>query len=213
MQLQLALDRLTKEECFHIVKETKEVIDLIEIGTNVIKEYGMSIVYEMKNAYPEKTIVSDMKTCDSGKHEAAQAFDAGADITTVMAFSADKTILDTLEVASQYNKGIMVDLLGISDPVRINRLNKMGVNLLSIHYGKDIQKEDTFNKNSLNSIKGFNNIEVAVAGGINEKVLPSILRMNPSIIIVGSRITESNRSYEVASKIKEMLVSYEKYYS
>ncbi|MEW9671811.1 orotidine 5'-phosphate decarboxylase / HUMPS family protein [Ammoniphilus sp. 3BR4] len=99
MKLQLALDRLCWEQCFQVVQQVEDDIDWIEIGTGVIKEYGMAIVRKMKEQYPQKVIVADMKTCDAGKHEAQQAFDAGADITTVMAFSADRTIADTLEVA------------------------------------------------------------------------------------------------------------------
>lgn len=43
MKIQLALDRLTKQQCFSILEETADHIDWIEIGTGVIKEYGMGM--------------------------------------------------------------------------------------------------------------------------------------------------------------------------
>src|SRR5699024_12053383 len=102
MKIQLALDRLSKKECFSIINETFDYIDWIEIGTSVIKEYGMEIVREIRKAYPNKTIVADMKICDAGGYEAEQVFNAGADITTVMGFSSNLTIVDTLKVAEKH---------------------------------------------------------------------------------------------------------------
>ncbi|PWW20535.1 orotidine 5'-phosphate decarboxylase/HUMPS family protein [Cytobacillus oceanisediminis] len=109
MKIQLALDRLTEEECFQLVDETYENIDWIEVGTGVIKEYGMNIVRKMKIAYPVKTIVADMKTCDAGKHEAEQALNAGADIITVMAFSDNSTIIEALKATKNHHKKVKID--------------------------------------------------------------------------------------------------------
>lgn len=37
MNLQLALDRLTREQCFELPKSTERSIDFVELGTGVIK--------------------------------------------------------------------------------------------------------------------------------------------------------------------------------
>jgi 3-hexulose-6-phosphate synthase len=191
----------------------KEIVDWIEVGTGVIKEYGMSIIREMKNAYPQKMIVADMKTCDAGKHEAVQAFESGADITTVMAFSADQTITDTLEVAAKYRKRIMVDLLGITNRTRIEELVKLGVDLTSLHFGKDMQKAGAFDTDLFDLVNKFNGMEVAVAGGVNLQSLPAILHYRPNIVIVGSAITKTENRLEMASKLKGAMKEYENNYS
>ncbi|WP_394140897.1 3-hexulose-6-phosphate synthase [Cytobacillus oceanisediminis] len=205
MNLQIALDRLTREECFKILKETEKFVDWIEVGTGVIKEYGMSIVREIKQSYPHKTIVADMKTCDAGKHEAAQAFEAGADITTVMAFSADKTIADTLKTAEQYGKRIMIDLLGVSERSRIIELQNLGVELVSLHYGKDMQSEGELGMDLFSLTQGLSNLEVAVAGGINLETLPSVIEKGLSTIIVGSAITKAVNPCDSAAAMKGLL--------
>lgn len=210
MKIQLALDRLSIGRCFQILEQTKDSIDWIEIGTGVIKQYGMSIIEEIKTAYPEKIIVADMKTCDAGKHEAIQAFEAGADITTVMAFSADKTIEDTLQVAADYNKRIMIDLLGINNPKRIEELCKLGVKLVSLHYGKDMQQEGELQTDLFSLVKDYQHLEVSVAGGINIQSLPAIIEKKPEIVIVGSAITSANNPRDVAAKMKEMVTADEK---
>jgi 3-hexulose-6-phosphate synthase len=210
MNLQIALDRLTKEECFHILKETENDIDWIEIGTGVIKEYGMAIVREIKEAYPTKIIVADMKTCDAGKYEAIQAFEAGADITTVMAFSANKTITDTLDVALHYNKRVMIDLLGVTDKKRITELKDLGVNLASLHFGKDMQQEGALETDLFSLVQEFPQIDVTVAGGIDLDSLPTILHEKPDTIIVGSAITKANNCKEVAAKMKKVIKEHER---
>jgi 3-hexulose-6-phosphate synthase len=205
MNIQLALDRLTKEECLRILKETESYIDWIEVGTGVIKEFGMSIIREIRSAYPNKVIVADMKTCDAGKHEAVQAFEAGADIMTVMAFSVNKTITDTIEVATTYKKRIMVDLLGVTEQKRVDELSSLGVDLVSLHFGKDMQQEGSFDTALFSLVQSFPELEVAVAGGINLQSLPAIMAKEPGTIIIGSAITKADNCSSVAQKMKGMI--------
>ncbi|MYL69854.1 Fe-S cluster assembly protein HesB [Halobacillus litoralis] len=209
MNLQLALDRMTKEECFQALEDTKGAIDWIEIGTGVIKEYGVSLIREIKKAFPDQTLVADMKTCDAGKHEAAQAFEAGADITTVMAFSADQTIKDTLEVARRYERRVMIDLLGVQEEQRIKELCALGVDLVSLHFGKDMQASGEIQSDDLFSLVQGSHVEVAVAGGINPGTLPSILKNNPDTLIVGSAITKQNDRRSAALQMKGMMMDHE----
>jgi 3-hexulose-6-phosphate synthase len=204
VKLQLALDRLTREECIQIVKETESDIDIIEVGTGVIKEYGMAIVREMKDLFPGKQIVADMKTCDAGKHEALQAFEAGADITTVMAFSSNLTIKDTLDVANKTGNQVMIDLLEVESRERVEELKELGVNLVSLHVGKDKQHEGNFNTSLFSLIKGLE-VEVTVAGGINLDTLPDIIKERPNTIIVGSAITKAENPQEVAAEMRKLL--------
>ncbi|MCV9887902.1 3-hexulose-6-phosphate synthase [Metabacillus halosaccharovorans] len=201
MNLQLALDRLTKEDCIRIAKETEKSIDIIEIGTGVIKEYGMSIIREMRSLFPDKLILADMKTCDAGKHEARQAFEAGADITTVMAFSSDLTIKDTLQVAKEMGKQVMIDLLEIHSRDRIAELQELDVKLVSLHVGKDKQTEGTFDTTLFSLVEDFN-FEVAVAGGINLENIREIAAHQPDIIIAGSSITGAEKPALAAAKMK-----------
>ena len=205
MKIQLALDRLPIGKCFQILEQTESSIDWIEVGTGVIKQYGMSIVKEIKEVYPNKILVADMKTCDAGKHEAIQAFEAGADITTVMAYSANKTIVDTLEVANGYKKRVMVDLLGITEPNRMKELSRLGIDLVSLHFGKDMQQEGEMKEDLFSLVQDFPEFEVTVAGGISLKSLPTIIEKNPDTIIVGSAITGAENCGEVAAKMKEMI--------
>lgn len=204
MKLQLALDRLSKDECIDILQETINYIDIIEIGTGIIKEYGMEIVRDIKTLYPETTLLADMKTCDAGKHETTQALKSGADITTVMAFSANQTIIDSLEVAKKMDKKVMIDLLEIISRERIKELKELGVELVDIHLGKDSQSKTQFSSDMFSLVKGLD-LEIAVAGGINLKTLPDIVKGNPDIVIVGSAITKAKDKKTTIRKLKDIM--------
>ncbi|MFD1413351.1 3-hexulose-6-phosphate synthase [Oceanobacillus jeddahense] len=204
MKLQLALDRLTREECLFIIHETEKEIDWIEVGTSVIKEYGMSLVREIRELYPDKMIVVDMKTLDTGGHEAIQSFEAGADITTVMAIASDRTITDTLEIAAKYGKRVMVDLLEVTSKSRVQQLKGLGVDLVGVHIGKDKQVPGKFDKKHFSIVKDFD-LEVSVAGGIDFENLPGVLTCKPDIVIVGSTISKASNSKYSARRIKDTI--------
>ncbi|WP_424475297.1 3-hexulose-6-phosphate synthase [Oceanobacillus kimchii] len=204
MKLQLALDRLTRGESIRILESVKQHIDIIEIGTGVIKEYGVSIIKEIKELYPGKKILADMKICDAGKYEAKQAFTAGADIVTVMVFAANSTIKETLQVAKEMNGQIMIDLLEIQSADRVKELSSTGADLVGLHVGKDKQSEGVFHTDLFSLIEGIP-VQVAVAGGINSKTLPDIKQHKPDIVIIGSAITGQENPELAANTIRNIM--------
>lgn len=204
MKLQLALDRLSQEECLNILEETEEYIDWIEVGTSIIKEYGMSFVKQVRALYPEKTLLVDMKTLDTGGHEAIQSFEAGADITTVMAMASNQTIMDTLKVANRYEKRVMVDLLEITDETRVIEIKELGVHLFGVHIGKDKQSHDKFDESHFKIVKNLN-ADISVAGGINYNSLTDVIENRPDIVVIGSAITQADNPKEAAKSMKSAL--------
>lgn len=204
MKLQLALDRLTWDESMDVLGKTHEYIDIIEVGTGVIKEYGMAIVREIRQKFPNHTIMADMKTCDAGGHEARQAFEAGSDIVTVMAFSSPLTIQDTMKESEKYGGQTMVDLLEVKDRESIQKLADLNVKIVSLHVGKDQQKEGVFNTELFQLLEGYS-FEVAVAGGINEETIDQVVSGGPEIIIVGSAITKAKDPLSVTKNIRERI--------
>ncbi|TQR18264.1 3-hexulose-6-phosphate synthase [Psychrobacillus soli] len=201
-KLQLALDRMTIEDCINLAEQTKESINWIEIGTGVIKEYGMISVREMRARFPEKIIVADMKTCDAGKHESTQAFESGANVTTVMGFSPNATIRQCLEVASNYNGEVMVDLLGVENAERVNEIYSLGARLFCLHVGKDMQQEGELATSFLfQLVEGLEDIRIAVAGGVNIETAPGLLEAGVDILIVGSFITGSENPSASAKQL------------
>lgn len=206
MKIQLALDRLTRGECIRLIDQTSASIDWVEIGTGVIKEYGMDIIRDIKTRYPDKVVVADMKTCDAGKYEAEQAFRAGADVTTVMAFAHDQTIRDVLQVARSFGKEAMIDLLQVSDHKRVEEIHQLGADFYCVHIGKDSQATgETASSAQLSLVRELPAVRVAIAGGINEYSAPGLSGQGIDVVIVGSAITKSENPRIAAQRLKELL--------
>ena len=77
MKLQIALDDITLEDALVLVGKVRDYIDIIEIGTPFVYEYGMQAVRTMKEHFPDKEVLADMKIMDAGFYEAEEALKAG----------------------------------------------------------------------------------------------------------------------------------------
>ena len=117
VKLQLALDVLSLSDARSTARAAGPYVDWLEAGTVLIKSEGMRAVRQLKRLFPDKCLVADMKVMDGGAREAELAFAAGADIITVSAFAGDATLQAALKVAADKGKQVMVDLLGVADPL------------------------------------------------------------------------------------------------
>ena len=113
MQLQFAMDTLTTEHALELAGEAAPYVDVIELGTPLIKSAGLSAITAVKEAHPDKIVFADLKTMDAGELEADIAFQAGADLVTVLGVAGDSTIAGAVKSAKQHGKGIVVDLIGV----------------------------------------------------------------------------------------------------
>lgn len=204
MKLQVALDRLSYDECFDILEQVHTSVDIIEVGTGVVKEYGLSIVRDIKDKYPEKSVLADVKICDAGKSESETAFDYGADIITVMSFADINTVKACMDAAGEDGKEVVVDLLNNKNPDIFEQLEALGVTSVSAHIGKDQQTGNNEYEEFSAALKvaGFN---IYVAGGINETNLDEYLGLNPSVVIVGSGITKADDKKAKADLMNKMI--------
>ncbi|MEH7403858.1 3-hexulose-6-phosphate synthase [Gottfriedia acidiceleris] len=205
MNIQLALDRMGIAEAIQLSKEVEPHIDWIEVGTSLIKEFGMASVTEIKQAFPTKTIVADIKTIDNARYEFELCFQAGADVATVMGVSPLVTIDACMEVAKRYNKKVMIDLLNTTDEQK-NSLLKYNEAIFCDHVSKD-QQEESGNRNIGTRIGDEQSIQLAVAGGITFDSIGSLIeKVNPDVVIVGSAITKANNPSDASKKFKQLIL-------
>lgn len=209
--LQVALDCLKIGEALRISSEVEEYVDIIEIGTPLLKSEGLRTIEILKMVFMEKIIFADTKTMDAGNLEAKMAFDAGADIMSVCSVAPEQTVRAAIEESKKRDKKVLVDLLGERDKVlAAERLKGIEPHYFCIHTGIDEQKEGENPFKVLNSFSKKITIPYAVAGGIKPEDISKIMPFNPSIIIVGSYITRSQNPKESARLIQTEIKGLEK---
>ena len=112
MKLQVALDcNFSVVSALSLLEKIADCVDIIEAGTPFIVESGLLLVRQLKEAFPEKQVSADLKIADAGHYEASRAFEAGADIATVLAMADDVTIMNARDAAHELGREIMVDML------------------------------------------------------------------------------------------------------
>ncbi|MEZ0117734.1 UNVERIFIED_ORG: 3-hexulose-6-phosphate synthase [Heyndrickxia coagulans] len=200
MKIQLALDRFTIQEAIEIAAKAEKAIEWIEVGTSLIKEFGVKSIYDIKNRFPDKTVVADIKTFDNAKYEFELCFRAGADIATVMGAAPPVTLRTCLDTAGQFNRQVMVDLLNTAahQQKEIARLENI---IVCQHISKDQQEEGgggTWGRRAASR-----NQQLAVAGGISLENLAAVRALQPDVLIIGSAISKASDPLLAAQKIKE----------
>ncbi len=190
MRLQLALDALTLSDALALAALVRDAVDIVEAGTPLIKRYGLDAVTQLRAASPGKLIVADMKAMDAGALEAAMAFDAGADIMTVLACASDTTLAAAIAVAVARGTQIVADLIGVADkPARARQLAALGVHMIGVHAGVDDQARGADPLADLAAVRAAVDTPIAVAGGISTRTIAAVRTLGPAIVIVGSAIT------------------------
>jgi 3-dehydro-L-gulonate-6-phosphate decarboxylase len=193
--LQLALDYISLPPAIAMAVQVAPHVDVIEIGTPLCKAAGIEAVRAIREVCPDKLILADLKTPDVGGLEAKMAFDAGADMMTVIGGAPMATVESALKVAQEMGKEMLMELTGVRDIIaRAKEWKQVGVQRMVYHRGWD---EQTFHREWSEDDKqvvrqlidmGF---KVTVTGGITVELLPFFQDLAVSIIIAGRAIHKS----------------------
>ena len=205
--LQVALDLVDLRRALEIAGEAAEGgADWLEVGTPLIKSEGMNAIRMLREAFPRKTIVADMKIADTGAIEVEMAAKAGANVVCVLADADDSVIAEAVRAAGLYGVRIMADLINVTDPVpRAQTLASLGVDIINAHVGIDQQM---IGKNSLDllaALSGSVQAPIAVAGGLDAETAAQAVQHGATIIIVGGSIVRSADVTASTQKIRNAI--------
>jgi 3-hexulose-6-phosphate synthase len=189
MKLQVAIDLLSTADALKLLQKVAPYVDVIELGTPLIKQQGLSVVTNVKAAYPDKLVFADMKTMDAGELEANLAFEAGADIMTVLASAGDSTIAGAVKAGKAHGKSVVADMIGVADKAtRLQELKALGVSWVELHAGLDEQAQSGYTIDSLLEAGRNASIAFSVAGGINQDRIGAVEAAGATIAVAGAAI-------------------------
>lgn len=206
MKLQVAIDRVSLEEAIDFCKKLDGKVDLIEMGTSLVKDYGIEGIKQIRNALSESDLLIDLKTIDEGAYEFKQGFTFGGDVLTVMGASSIETIRACYNVSREYQKTMMIDLLEVNED-KIKELEEFDEAIFCLHHSIDKANDWHVLETISTFQKTFPKLKrLAIAGGID---LIQAKELNQQglveIIVVGSHITKSKNILEEVSKFMEEL--------
>lgn len=207
--LQVALDYISLPPALAMALKVAGEVDIIEIGTPLCKAAGLEAIRAIREVCPDKLILADFKSPDVGGLEAQIAFEAGADMVTVIGGAALATVESALQVAQEMGKEMLMELTGVRDIVaRAEEWRQIGVERMVYHRGWDEQAfhrewtdEDRVVIRQLTDM-GF---KVTVTGGITVDLLPFFQELPVSVIITGRAIHQAEDPAASARQIRNTI--------
>jgi 3-dehydro-L-gulonate-6-phosphate decarboxylase len=207
--LQLALDYVSLPSALAMALKVADEVDVIEIGTPLCKAAGLEAIRAVREVCPDKLILADLKSPDVGGLEATMAFDAGADMMTVIGGAPLATVEEALKVARERGREMLMELTGVRDIIaRAEEWREIGVERMVYHRGWDEQAyqrqwgdDDRVVIRQLIDM-GF---KVTVTGGITLQLLSFFQELPVSIIIVGRQIHQAPDPAASARQIRAQI--------
>lgn len=194
--LQIAMDYTSLSKALVMAALVAPEVDIIEIGTPLCKAAGVEAIRAMREICPDKLILADFKTPDVGGLEATMAFDAGADMVTVIGGAAMATVEQALSVARKRGKEMLMELTGVRDILaRAVEWRRIGVDRIVYHRewdaqsaGREWKEED---KDIIRKLIDMG-YKVTVTGGMTNELLPFFADLPVSVLICGRGIREAH---------------------
>jgi 3-dehydro-L-gulonate-6-phosphate decarboxylase len=204
--LQCAMDYISIAPALAMTAQVAPEVDIIEIGTPLCKAEGLNAIRAVRALAPDKLVLADFKSPDVGGLEAQIAFEAGADMMTVIGGAALATVEQALAMARKMHKEMLMELTGVRDIIaRAKEWRAIGVDRIVYHRGWDEQtanrqwgEEDRVTIRQLIDL-GY---RVTVTGGLTAKFLPFFAGIPVSVVICGRGIREASNPRAAAAEFK-----------
>ncbi len=193
--LQIAMDYTSLPKALVMAALVAPEVDIIEIGTPLCKAAGLEAIRAMREVCPDKLILADLKTPDVGGLEATMAFDAGADMMTVIGGAAMATVEQALAVARKRGKEMLMELTGVRDILaRATEWRRIGVDRIVYHREWDAQSAGReWTEEDKDIIRKLIDMgyKVTITGGMTIDLLPFFADLPVSVLICGRGIRET----------------------
>ena len=207
--LQFALDFITLPPAIAVASNTAPHVDIFEIGTPLCKAAGLEAIRAVREVCPDNLILADFKTPDVGWLEAKMAFDAGADLMTVIGGAPMATVESALKTANEHGKEILMELTGVRDILpRAMEWRQVGVEWMVYHRGWDEEASDRqWSQDDLDTIQrlidmGF---KVTVTGGLTNDSIPFFQNIPVTALITGRAIHAAKDPVASAMEIRSTI--------
>jgi 3-hexulose-6-phosphate synthase len=204
MLLQLALD---KPQHFAVLSQVRDVVDIVEVGTPVLKRFGLSAIATARELSGGKPVLADTKTADGGALEAEMIFSAGASLMTVLSNASPATHDAVNMVAERYGAHVIADTIIDNGPPTLPNQFPNRYAYVGLHFPADMSARHGGSTEHIAAVAGLRLLgyQVSLAGGLAPENMEAVVQAAPSIVVVGSSITEASDPRGVAEWIAQRL--------
>ncbi len=137
--VQISLDVTSIDEALETAAVAVDAgVDWLEAGTPLILAEGAHAVARLRERFPDRPIVADLKIMDGGYLETKLMAQAGANLVVVMGRAHEATIRRVVDAGRDHGVKVMGDNLAAPDRVACARwMQDLGVDFIVHHIGYD----------------------------------------------------------------------------
>jgi 3-hexulose-6-phosphate synthase len=205
--LQLALDR---PEHFAVLPRVADLVDIVEVGTPVLKRLGAGAICTVRELAPGLPVLADTKTVDGGLLEAEMVRTAGATMMTVLSCASTATQRLVGEYAASNGLTVVADTITATGSERLlppgYRL-PTGFGYVAVHFPSDRRgagESPTVHIDAVRTMHALGH-RVSIAGGIGPDSIDAVVAVEPEIVVIGGGITEADDPRGVTEWIRARL--------
>ena len=206
--VQISLDLVSIREAL----ETAEMavaagVDWLEAGTPLILAEGMHGVRALRERYPDRPIVADLKTMDGGWLEVEIMAKAGATHVVVMGQAHRETVELVVRAGKDFGVKVMGDNMAMTDPVEGAKiLADLGCDYIIHHIGYDyrtLRKErgERFETplERLREVVNAVDVPVQAVGGLSIEQAVEAPAFGAPIVVIGAPLAIDAHAFRAAS--------------
>ena len=200
--VQVSLDVETIGQAMELAEiAVRAGVDWLEAGTPLILGEGLHAVRALKERFPDKPLVADLKTMDGGYLEAEMMAKAGADMVVVMGVAHPATIRAVVRAARDYGIEVMGDVMAAPDKVACAQmLEEIGVDYIIVHTGYDERREvlGASPLDDLEAVVGAVSVPVQAVGGLSIEQAIQMPRLGAPLVVIGAPLAIDGDSFRAA---------------
>jgi len=205
MKLQLSFELSDLDRALAIAHEVHQYADLFEIGSLLIGHHGIAAVRRFRDAFPEKTLLANIKIVDRPKSFVDAYAQAGANWVTVLAGTTESVIHRACRTAHDHNMKVMLDLIDASSLGQAAlEAKSLGVDTLLFHKPIEQENELAF-LDDWDMVHGNTELPVYVSAQITRKTIQDVLQVAPSGIVISEAVTHVDNPSEEAAFFSQII--------
>ncbi|WP_169523919.1 orotidine 5'-phosphate decarboxylase / HUMPS family protein [Amycolatopsis balhimycina] len=194
-KVQVALDTKNIFDALAAARQVGQHIDIIEIGTVLCLAEGMRAVREMRACYPDHLLLADIRVAEAGSILSRLAFEAGADLVSVVSGAAPESFAAVVDVAAEFGGDVQVELSDGWTWALVEKCRDLGIRHFILHRSRDAEArgELSWSADDLASISRIHELggRVSVTGGMSVSEVPHFAAYPVEIFIAGRALYDS----------------------
>ena len=206
--LQLALDAPDIDAALEAARCARGSVDVIEAGTLLCLSAGMAAVRALRDAFPDRTVVGDVRIVRAGGAIADMAFDAGAHWVTVVGEAPPETVEAAVRSAEAHGGEIQIELHDGWTPEQARQWRDLGIGQVILHSTAEVGaigagwSEAGFDTVRRLADAGF---RVTATGGITADAIPRFAGVPVSVFVAGRAIAGAPDPAAAAARFRNAI--------